>query len=311
MTRGSARPGRRWGPLAWLGLLLLGAFVALATVGVALATSPTALVADPLVAPSWSHPFGTDHLGRDLFARTATGARTSLLVAVASVALSAIVAVPLGVLAAWRAGHALDHGVMRTLEVLQVVPPFVLVLLLLGLAGHGEVTFAGLEVPVVARLTVAVALGFVPFFARIARAAAVTELESGYVEALRLVGVGERELLAREVLPNVVPAVGVQCFLALAIAVFAEGGLSYLGLSVPPPQPTLGNLVAEAGAQLLDGAWWFALIPGLVLVAGIAGANLLGDVAVERLAAGRRPTRDPDGLGQAAPPAPAIAGVRP
>ncbi len=253
-------------------------------------------------------PSAPTHLGRDLFARTAAGARSSLVVAVGSVLLGVAVALPIGVLAAWRAGRFLDHALMRTLEVVQVVPPFVLVLLLLGLSGSGTVEVAGVGLSITARLVLALALAFVPFFARITRAAAAAELESGYVEALRLVGVGEAELLGREVLPNVLPVVGVQCFLALAIAVFAEGGLSYLGLGVAPPAPTLGNLVAEAGAQLLDDAWWFALIPGLVLVAGIAGANLVGDAAVERLARGRRAGGAEPVAGAAEPPWPGADG---
>lgn len=266
-----------------LGAVLLGAFVLLAMIGPVLAGSPTALVGDVLEPPSLSHPFGTDSLGRDLFARTAHGARTSLAVSLAAIVLALAVAVPAALAAARAHGRWPDQVVMRVVESTQVVPQFVLVVLLLGLGGAGAVEVGGVHVSTTARIVVCLALGFVPFFARIARAAAVAELESEYVEALRVAGVGERELLVRDVAPNVAPVLGAQVLLALAIAVFAEGGLSFLGLGVPAPDPTLGNLIAEAGSQLLDGAWWYALIPGLVLVAGITGCNLVGDAAADHL----------------------------
>lgn len=285
----------RLGPATWLGAGLLTGFVALATIGRLVATSPTALVDDGLLAPSWRHPFGTDNLGRDLFARTAEGAWTSLTISVASIALALLVAVPIGVVAARAHGRWPDQVLMRLVETTQVVPQFILVVLILGLSGSGDVEVLGVTVSLTARLVGCLALGFVPFFARITRTAAVVELEEEHVAGLRLLGVSEREVLVREVLPNVAPVVGVQVFLALAIAVFAEGGLSFIGLGVPAPAPTLGNLIAEAGGQLLDDAWWYALIPGLVLVAGIAGCNLVGDAATDRVLGARRAARtEPD-----------------
>jgi len=172
---------------------------------------------------------------------------------------------------------------MRIVETTQVVPPFILVVVILGMVGPGESTLVGLTVDTTAKLVLCLALGFVPFFARVTRSATLVELQEDYVDNLRLTGVPEREVLFGEVLPNVAPAVAVQCFLALAIAVFAEGGLSVIGLGVPPPEPTLGNLIAEAGTQLLDGAWWYALLPGLTLVAGITGCNLVADAVADRV----------------------------
>jgi len=276
------------GTATWIGIVLLGAFVLLATVGRLVADSPTALVDQGLLPPSVHHPFGTDNLGRDLFARTATGAWTSLVIAVTSVVLGLVVAAPVGLAAAWRQGRSLDHALMRVVELAQVVPAFVLVVVLLGLTGSGDAEIAGITVSMTSRLVVCLAICFVPFFARITRSAALSELEEPYVAGLRVLGVPEREIVVREVLPNVAPALGVQVFLALAVAVFAEGGLSFIGLGVPPPAPTLGNLIAEAGGQLLDGAWWYALIPGLVLVIGITGCNLVGDAASDGVLGARR-----------------------
>lgn len=274
------------GAVTWIGVGLVTGFVLLATLGRLVAPSPTELVADPLLSPSSAHPLGTDNLGRDLLARTASGAWTSLVVAVAAVGLALAVALPLSTVAARARGRWPDHVLLRGVEALQVVPPFVLVVVLLGLTGRRTTEILGVTTTPTARLVACLALAFVPHFARVIRSAVLQELGEGYVAGLRLLGVGEREVLFREVLPNAAPVVGVQVLLALAIAVFAEGGLSFLGLGVPAPQPTLGNLVAEAGGQLLDGAWWFAVIPGLVLVAGITGCNLVGDAVSDRLVRG-------------------------
>jgi len=277
---------RSWLPqstaLTWVGVVLLGAYVLIATVG-RLHGDPTALVADGALAPSWAHPFGTDSLGRDLLARTAEGAWTSMVISVSAVVLSCLVAVPLGLLAAVRAGRWTDAFVMRIIETTQVVPPFILVLLLLGLTGSRPMEVGPVTVSVNVRIAVCLAIGFVPFFARVTRSAALAELQEPYVEELRRLGVGPREVIGGEVFPNVLPTLAVQALLALAIVVFAEGGLSFLGLGVPPPAPTLGNLIAEAGSQLLGSSWWYALVPGLVLVAGITGLNLLSDAVADHL----------------------------
>jgi peptide/nickel transport system permease protein len=130
---------------------------------------------------------------------------------------------------------------------------------------------------------VCLALGFVPFFARIARSATLVEMQEDYVAGLLVIGVKPRHILTREVYVNVMPSVGVQCFLAIAIAIFAEGGLSFLGLGVAPPQATLGNLIADAGSQILSGIWWYSVLPGVVMVTGILGFNLIGDAVNDSL----------------------------
>jgi peptide/nickel transport system permease protein len=268
--------------LTWVGIVLVGAYVLIATIG-RLHGDPTALVADGALAPSWAHPFGTDALGRDLFARTAEGAWSSMVISTSAVALSCLIAVPLGLVAALRSGRWTDALVMRIIETTQVVPPFILVLLLLGLTTSRPIEVGPFTITMAGRIAVCLAIGFIPFFARVTRSAALAELQEPYVEELRRLGVSTRELIGGEVFPNVLPTLAVQALLALAIVVFAEGGLSFVGLGVPPPAPTLGNLIAEAGSQLLGDSWWYALIPGLVLVAGITGLNLLSDAVADHL----------------------------
>jgi ABC-type dipeptide/oligopeptide/nickel transport system permease subunit len=200
-----------------------------------------------------------------------------------AVGASLLVAVPLGAAAGWRAGGWLDAATMRLVETTQIVPPLILVLLLLGAAGPGSTALGPLELDPPLRIALCLALAFVPFFARVARSATMAERRAPYLAELERLGVGKVELAAGVLLPNLVPVLASQALVALAIVVFAEGGLSFLGLGVPPPSPTLGGLVAEAGTQLLGTAWWYALLPGIVLVAGITGLNLAADATATAL----------------------------
>lgn len=266
----------------WLGTALLGVFVLLALVGVFHPTDPNTLSAAGAEPPSWKYPFGTDLLGRDLFVRVSAGAWMSLMVSLGSVAFGLVIAVPIGVYTAWHHQRWPDQMLMRVVEMTQIVPQFILAIIVLGIVATGDIAVFGVKISMTTRLVFCIGLGFIPFFTRVTRSAALVEIEKDYVESLRLIGVPNREVLFREVLPNITPVIAIQALLAFAIAVFAEGGLSYLGLGVPPPEPTLGNLISEAGSQLVDGAWWYALIPGVVLVAGITGGNLLADNLTSR-----------------------------
>lgn len=282
------RPGNRLGRLvptrlrivhgfaSWLGVVCLGLFLLIATVG-RLFGDPNVLVTAGAEPPSAAHWFGTDNLGRDVFARTATGAWTSLLISVSCIVIAVLIAVPLGMWAGSRHNGRVDDVIMRGLETIQALPMLIFVLFVLMLVGSDPIQVGPLTIGMEPRIAVCLALGFVPFFARIARAATLVEMQEDYVSALRVIGVKPRYILMREVHVNVMPAVGVQCFLAIAIAIFAEGGLSFLGLGVAPPQATLGNLIADAGSQILNGLWWYAVLPGAVMVLGILGFNLVGD----------------------------------
>ncbi|MEU8135501.1 ABC transporter permease [Streptodolium elevatio] len=269
------------GIAGWTGLVMVALYLLVATVG-RLHGSPTELVALGPEAPSPDHPFGTDHLGRDLLARTAEGAWTSLWICLTSIGFALAAGTAIGVLAGYRYGGRLDGLLMRTVETVQALPQFIFVMFVIGLMGTDDMHFGPVTVTNGVRVALAIGVGFIPYFARVARAATVVELSEDYVVNLRGLGVPPREILSREVLVNVMPPVLGQAFLAMAIAVFAEGGLSFLGLGVPPPHATLGNLVADAGGQILGDAWWYATLPGAVLVLGILGFNLLGEAYGER-----------------------------
>jgi peptide/nickel transport system permease protein len=278
----ATRVVRSWGVVTWIGAVCALMFVLVATVG-QLHGDPTAIVAIGPEPPSWAHPFGTDHLGRDLLARTADAAWLSALVSAVAIGLSLAIATPLGVLAGWRAGRRSDGVIMRTLETAQALPTFVLVIFLLSVMGAGTTGFGPLSLSPEVKIALCLAIGFLPFFTRIARAATISERQLDYVVGLRALGVPTREILTREVGVNIAPVLLVQALLAMAIAIFAEGGLSFLGLGVAAPQATLGNLVADASAQIIDGFWWYATLPGIVLVIGILACNLLGDALNDSL----------------------------
>ena len=284
---------RRIGWLTWVGIACVVIFLLMATVG-RLRGNPSQLVAAGPAGPSFTHPFGTDTLGRDLFARTAAGAWLSLLLSIGSVAIGAGIGMPLGLLAGYREGSRISWFVMRVVETAQALPTFVFVIFVLSLVRNVDIHIGAMEIGMRPRIAVAIGLAFVPFFTRVARAATLEEMQQDYVVGLRALGVRPAQLMFREVGVNVLPPVAVQSLLALAIAIFAEGGLGFLGLGVPPPGATLGNLIAEGSAQVLAGYWWYSTFPGLVMTMGILGLNLLGDFFTDSAGGGRsRSGEDP------------------
>lgn len=273
-----------------LGLVAVLVFLALGTVG-RLVGDPNALVTLGAEAPSLAHPFGTDNLGRDVFARTAHGAWTSLVICVGSLALALLIACPLGVLAGYHHGSRGDGLVMRFLESLQALPQFVFIMFIISILGPGPLALGPVTIGMAGKLIICLAIGFIPFFARVARAVTISEMQEDYIAGLRGIGVPAREIMAGELSVNVLPAVLVQALLAMAIAIFAEGGLSFLGMGMAPPNATLGNLIADAGSQILEGTWWYAVLPGLVMVIGILGFNLVGDALNDTVLGSRRSSR--------------------
>ncbi|WP_122816803.1 ABC transporter permease [Nocardioides pantholopis] len=269
--------------LGWVGLVLVTAFCLLAIVGPLFSLPPDERTGGALEAPSMAHWFGTDDLGRDVFARTAVGARLSLFVALGSVAAGLVVAVPIGLLAGYRGGTWVDDALMRVMEALQALPVFVLALFVVGMIGTGPTDVGPITLSAGTKVIALLAISFLPFFARVTRAATLVEVQEEYVDALRVVGVSRRRIMLGELLPNVLPPVLVQAFLWVGVAVFAESALSFLGLGVQPPQASLGNLLSDATSALMIGGWWLSVIPGLAILLVTIGVNLLGDEVEQRL----------------------------
>jgi ABC-type dipeptide/oligopeptide/nickel transport system permease subunit len=223
-----------------------------------------------LLPPSGAHLLGTDNLGRDIVARVVYGSRVSLIAGLASVTVAVVVGSLLG-LAAGFAGGTVDSVVMRVVDAVLAFPGLVLALAL------GAVMGAGL-------LGVVIALGVVytPTFARLMRGQVLSIREREFVAAARVIGAPGWWIVARHVLPNVATPIVVQASLSIAFAILAEASLSFLGLGVPPPEPSWGGMINQ-GRGYLQQAPWIVFGPGAALFVTVLGLNFVGDAIRDAL----------------------------
>lgn len=215
-------------------------------------------------APSVLHPFGTDQYGRDVLARTTYGLRISLFVGVSGVLLGTMVGGLFGTIAGFRLGR-IDQLIMRITDALMSFPLLILGLMVMAALGSG-----------VFKLIVAIAVSTTPRFIRIARAQTLVVREKEYIQACRALGQTDRGIVWGHILPNVAGPVVVMGSLWTATAIRIEASLSFIGLSVRPPTPSLGGMVREGFDQLAD-APWLAIFPGLALLLMVFAFNLIGD----------------------------------
>jgi peptide/nickel transport system permease protein len=219
--------------------------------------------ADKLSPPSAAHWFGTDNLGRDLYARTVHGTGLSLQAALLALGVGLVVGAVVGLLAGY-VGGALDAVLMRTTDVLLAIPGLLLSLAVVTALGFGTL-----------KVAIAVGVAEVATFARVMRAEVLRVRTTTYVEAAVLAGARRPAVLARHVLPNAAAPVLVLATVQLGVVVLAVSSLSFLGFGAVPPTPEWGSLVAE-GRNYLSVAWWFTTLPGLVIAALVLSANRLG-----------------------------------
>jgi peptide/nickel transport system permease protein len=210
------------------------------------------------------HLFGTDALGRDVFARVFLGGRYSLTIAFVAVLGALVIGTVIGLLAGYHRGWV-DAVLMRFTDLQLAFPLVLLALALIGLLGP-----SGLNVVIVFTLT-----GW-PVFARTVRASTLTLRERAFVDAARTMGAGTTRIMLRHVLPNAMGSLVVVATFELAKVLIYESSLSFLGLGVQPPAPTWGNVMAD-GRAYLQSAWWITFFPGVTLVLTAAAANWLGD----------------------------------
>jgi peptide/nickel transport system permease protein len=221
-------------------------------------------ISNRLQAPSWDHPFGTDDLGRDILSRVILGASVSLKVGFLSVGLALVVGTAIGLLAGFY-GRWVDDSLMRLMDMLFAFPAVLLAIAILAIRGPGT-----------SNTIIAIAVVYVPIFARVTRASVLGVREEVYVRASRSIGASDLRLITRHVLPNAAPPIIVQTSVSLAFAVLAEAALSFLGLGTQPPSPSWGLMLAE-GRGYIDIAWWLAFFPGMAIVITVLCFNLLGD----------------------------------
>jgi peptide/nickel transport system permease protein len=216
------------------------------------------------VAPGADFWFGSDKLGRDVFARCVYGARVSILIAVVSIIVGMIVGGLVGMVSGYFKGR-LDRGLSIVVDVLLAFPALVLALVLSQRLGRG-----------VWQVILVLSILSIAPLARIVRAQTLSISQREYVLAARSIGARSRRVLVREILPNLVPAMVSVAFTGIAILLIAESGLAFLGYSVKPPQPTWGYMIAESRPDL-DDAWWATLMPCAMLFVTVLAFNVIGD----------------------------------
>ena len=253
----------------------LGAICALGLIVICLMAVFADVIApyDPLEAsygqtrqpPSAAHPLGTDHLGRDVFSRVLYGARVTLMVGLSSVLLGDSLGFLWGLLSGYG-GRRVDLVSQRFIEILLSFPTLILAMLLMIGLGAGLHT-----------VIVAIAVTRIPGSTRIVRSVVLAVKEHAFVEAGRCLGASPLRIAFRHIAPQCLAPMTVILSLNLGTAIFAESALSFLGIGVPPPTPSWGNMLGGVLAEAFRPPWWIVLFPGLAITLTILCCNLVGD----------------------------------
>ena len=211
-----------------------------------------------------AHLLGTDAIGRDILSRLMFGARLSLSIGIAVVAISAAAGIALGLIAGFFRG-VLEIAIMRLMDVVLTLPSLLLAIVIVAILGPG-----------LTNAMLAVAVVVLPHYVRITRAAVISEVSRDYVTAARVSGAGTLRLMFREVLPNCAAPLIVQASLGVSTAILDAAALGFLGLGAQPPSPEWGTMLADAREFVLR-AWWVVTFPGMAILAAVLAFNLLGD----------------------------------
>lgn len=257
---------------ALIGYVLVGLLVATILIGLVwLPYDPLAIDLDhALEAPSLAHWLGTDEFGRDVASRAMLGARISAMIAVQTVAIAIVVGSALGVLAGFFRGWT-DRLLMTVNDALLAFPGILLALAMIAVLGSSRHS-----------IVIALAIAYLPATVRVVRSAVLSIREREYVEASKVAGDYALYTMWRHVLPNALPPIIVLATSLFGWVVLSESALSFLGVGVPPPAPTWGNMLSSARPYMYT-ASWLSVAPGLCIVATLLGINMLGDALRDRL----------------------------
>ena len=215
--------------------------------------------------PSTAHWLGTDNLSRDLWSRIVYGARVSVTVGFATIALAIVVATAIGVSSAYFGG-AYDLIVQRVVDAWLSFPYLIIILSVMAVLGPGRVNLI-LSVAIIAAAT----------NSRVIRAAALTVMQNQFVEAARAIGCSHGRIIVRHILPNVTATIVILATIGLGAVILAESALSFLGFGVPPPYPSWGAMLSGSGRTYMFRAPWMAIWPGVAISLAVFGFNMLGD----------------------------------
>jgi peptide/nickel transport system permease protein len=258
---------RRWLPIGIGALLALAMIVMAAAAPLIAPLSPSAQFSDAVLKGPGvveRHALGTDEFGRDILSRIVWGARISLQVGLASVVFGFVLGVPLGILAGYRGAKA-EVVIMRATDMLMAFPTLLLALIIVTALGGSLVN----EI-------LAIGVALTPNFVRLARSLTLTIRENDYIMAARGIGAGQLRVMARHVFPNALYGLVVVATLYIATAIRTEAGLSFLGLGIPPPTPSWGNILSE-GRQYIKCCPWITTFSGLAIMLAVLAFNIVGD----------------------------------
>lgn len=270
-TSGLSPGRRRWQAFKSNKTALIGVVLAAVVIGIAV-LAPWISPYEPLEedvfrrleAPSAQHVLGLDERGRDVLTRVFFGARISLLVGVASVFLGMVLGTLMGIIAGFKGGNT-EYTIMRGVDVLLSFPTLVMGVIVMAVLGSGMI-----------KLILAIGVVMSPRFARIAHGPTLSVREKDFVEAARSIGASDYRLLRYHILPNILGDVLVMASLWTATAIRIEANLSFIGLGVPPPTPTWGNMIRD-GVTWLTNAPHLSIFPGLAILITVLAFNMIGD----------------------------------
>lgn len=255
---------RNRGALVGLAIMILMVFMAVAAPWIAPYDPLEQVIQDALKPPSAEHWFGADDVGRDILSRIMYGAQISLRVGLISVTIAGTIGTLLGIMAGFYGGW-LDTIIMRFIDILLAFPGLLLALTVIAILGPG-----------LFNVMIAVGIGGIPSYTRVARGTTLSVRERDYVMSARVAGCNDGRIMFRYILPNVLPPLIVLATIGVAGAILTASGLSFLGLGAQPPTPEWGAMLTN-GRTYLRQAWWFAAFPGLAIMITVLAINMFGD----------------------------------
>ena len=266
MEKENPKKIKKWNSYLVVGLIMTGVTLAIAIVGAFWTPyEATAMSAsEKFVGPSFTHWFGTDNFGRDIFSRVMKGVGTTVVISVLVITTSAFVGVLVGALTGYFGG-IVDEVMMRFTDAVNGFPSILLALVVLSVLGSG-----------VEKLILALAIVFCPSFIRIVRSEFMKYRDADFIARARLMGVSNSRILFVHILPNILSTFLVSVVIGFNNAILAESGMSFLGIGVQPPSASLGKMLSDAQGYLTS-APWYALAPGLSIVWIVLGFSLLGE----------------------------------